>query len=532
MLTLMSNVTLANSRKWKRPVRSSDPAVVEAMTEARRSREEADLLRATNERIRSEFEARITRLEKQLEIAQQQLAEVKSSVKQAGESKGGSQIAEVARNEMEKPLESEAEPAEPDLESRVDLLEERVEVAHARLKEHAQTRVETGEKFGVRLFGLLLLNAAYNSSGVQDTTLGIFALPRAVRGVDLNPSFNATLKQTILGLAFKGPQFGSAKLSGDIAFDLFGGNPPVYNGSTSNIFRLRTASLRLDFKRGAIVAGQEVPVISPLNPTSFASVGIPALSDSGNLWSWTPQVKGEYELIRREKGTLLVEAAALAPLSGFEPDLFKFFTEAGFGERSRMPAFEARIAFTRGPREKTNYLGSLGGSEDHFQAGLGVHYGRQKVLERTIDSVTLAGDLIVPITSKFTLSGEFFWGRALAGLGGGIQQGLVLPRYGTKIIGVRSIGGWAELKYRPYRLLEINVAYGADDPYEEDLRGTTFSVFGGGSRSLNRTASMNAIYHYRSNMFFAAEYRYNQTFYTRARANQNNHFNLAIGYKF
>jgi len=49
------------------------------------------------------------------------------------------------------------------------------------------------------------------------------------------------------------------------------------------IARMRTASLRLDWKNTAVIAGQDSLFFSPLSPTSFASLATPAFPSAGNL---------------------------------------------------------------------------------------------------------------------------------------------------------------------------------------------------------------------------------------------------------
>jgi len=42
------------------------------------------------------------------------------------------------------------------------------------------------------------------------------------------------------------------------------------------------------------IAGQDNAFISPLSPTSFASLAVPTFGYAGNLWGWIPQVRVEH----------------------------------------------------------------------------------------------------------------------------------------------------------------------------------------------------------------------------------------------
>jgi len=60
-----------------------------------------------------------------------------------------------------------------------------------------------------------------------------------------------------------------------------------------DIFRLRLAFGRLDWKHVAFEAGQDWSVFAPLNPTSLAAYAIPEFSESGNPWIRLPQIRAE-----------------------------------------------------------------------------------------------------------------------------------------------------------------------------------------------------------------------------------------------
>jgi hypothetical protein len=101
--------------------------------------------------------------------------------------------------------------------------------------------------------------------------------------------------------------------------DFAGGFPNTLNGVDSGLFRLRVASMRMDWEHTSIVAGQDDLFLSPQSPTSFASLAVPALSYAGNLWGWIPQVRVEHRIELAERQSLLIQGGLLDNLTGEPP---------------------------------------------------------------------------------------------------------------------------------------------------------------------------------------------------------------------
>ena len=106
-----------------------------------------------------------------------------------------------------------------------------------------------------------------------------------------NSSTGATLRQTILGFNAKGPSIFGAESRSDVRVDFFGDQEGSTYSASEGILRLRTAHAELDWPQTRLVALLDKPIISPLNPTSFAMVGVSPLAWSGNLWTWLPQLE-------------------------------------------------------------------------------------------------------------------------------------------------------------------------------------------------------------------------------------------------
>ena len=80
------------------------------------------------------------------------------------------------------------------------------------------------------------------------------------------------------------------------------------------------------------------------------------------------------------------------------------------------------------------------------------------------------------------LSGEFYRGLALGGLGGGSYQSALFSGSPTdpnsRVRGLDSLGGWAQLKLRPSAKVEFNFAGGQDNPFASQIRAYPFSAYG------------------------------------------------------
>ena len=193
------------------------------------------------------------------------------------------------------------------LEERVASLEESTQLVNSKVDDQYQTKVESASKYRVRLSGIVLLNL-FNSHGDTDN----LDFPSFVRGPSTGTgSFGATMRQSEIGLEVFGPTLAGAKTSATLQADLAGGLPSTWNGVDFGVVRLRTASMRMDWKDTSIVAGQDSAFFSPLSPTSFASLAVPALNYAGNLWAWTPQVRVEHRFELAGEQSILLQGGIL-----------------------------------------------------------------------------------------------------------------------------------------------------------------------------------------------------------------------------
>jgi hypothetical protein len=410
------------------------------------------------------------------------------------------------------------------LGERVSKLEDDQELMNDKIIEQSQTKVESGSKYRVRFSGIVLLNTEVTRGAVDNLDFPQIATAPETPGT--SGAFSGSLRQSQIGVEAFGPDIAGAHTSANIKFDFAGGFPDTPNGAAFGIVRLRTGTIRLDWENTSIVAGQDSLFFAPLTPTTLTSLAIPALSYTGNLWSWTPQVRIEHRITLSENSRLLVEAGILDSLTGDIPQYG--YRYPSVGEQSGQPAYAAHAAWTR----------RIFGRD--LAIGFGGYYGRQNwEFGRNVDGWAGTTDVTVPLGAYFDVTGEFYRGRAVGGFGGGIGQSILLSGSitdaATAIHGLDSEGGWIQLKFKPKSNFEVNFAYGQDNPFASELRlfpATANYYYYSSSLSRNQSPFVNFIYHVRSDVLFSVEYRRLQTYSLDSSSYNANQTGISLGYLF
>ncbi len=412
-------------------------------------------------------------------------------------------------------------------QQRLDHLEEDQQLLSEKLDTQDQTKVESASKYRIRLSGIVLFNLFGNSGSVDNQDVPGWAT-RPDPG-ETNGSVGGTLRQSIIGLEAFGPEFLGARTSANVNFDFGGGFPGVYNGVDSGLVRLRTAAVRLDWKDTSIVAGQDTLFISPFAPTSFASLIVPPLSYAGNLWAWTPQLRVEHRFELSQGSKITVQGGFLDNLTGQPPenDYYTYYRTPGAGEQTRQPAYAGRVAYSHPIFGQTFTIGAAG------------YYSRQNWgFDRIVNGWAGMMDASVPLGKMFTLSGSFYRGAAIGGLGGALGRSVVYdgPLYspGTEVNPLNTVGGWAQLKYRATPKLEFNGAFGQDSPFAADVRyfGSMAQSYAPAYYTANRSAFGNVIFRPRSDLLFAAEYRRLRSFTIYDNSYEAGQVNMSVGVLF
>jgi uncharacterized protein (UPF0335 family) len=391
----------------------------------------------------------------------------------------------------------------------VEKLEERTEIQDRRTDELAQVKVEASQRFPIRLTGMALVNAFYNSklNGGADNPAIASQTPGGASG-------GATWRQTILGLDYRGPQtLWNAKIHGSIFMDFFGGA----NTPTNNLMRLRTADFTLDWQTRSLTVAQDKPILATREPASLSQVGIAPLTGAGNLWLWEPQIRFEQRLRMGERAGLNARIGVVqtSETSAAVPAAF-----ASTLERYR-PGLEGRFEL----------FGQLGDTR-RIEIAPGFHFSSTHVAGGSAPSRVFSMDWLIQPVRPLELTGFFYSGENIALFGtGGIRQGfsIIGPR---NILSVRSRGGWAQLKLTATNRLSFHLLAGQQDDSDSDARAGLGAGGSGGGIGKNQAYGANFFYKLAPNVIMSFETLQTRTRYLLPGKRLINHYDLAFAYLF
>jgi hypothetical protein len=409
------------------------------------------------------------------------------------------------------------------LKTAVDQLQDDQQVVQSQVKTLDQAKVGTESRYSLRLTGMVLFNSFVVDGAVDDPSLPLIALPRNNQYV--HHSLGASLDQTQLGFNATGPKLWNARTSADLTADFFTAtNYALTAPSYTADFRLRTAGIDLDWKNTQVSGGLQTPLITPLSPTSFATVGQPALSWAGNLWTWLPQASVE----RRE--ALSGSSHALLAFGLIDPEAAKLPTEQAYGilRQNLQPGYEGRIAYEWGDERRPYEIGANG----YYARQL--YYGAPPLMNQALDFWAGTADWRVPVAPIAELSGEFYRGRGIGDLGGGAFKNVVMENGAEYARGLDAAGGWAQLKSRLTPTIELNGFFGEDSAYAGEVRDQATVANPSPYLYLvrNQSAAANIIFRPKKYLIFAGEYRYLHSWYIYGPAQEAQTLDLTMGYLF
>ena len=382
--------------------------------------------------------------------------------------------------------------------------QERQAVQQARIEELAQDKIESSQKFPLRVTGMALFNAFRNgryNNETENPTIASLTPADATGG--------GALRQSTLGLLFNGPStFGGAKVTGSLYMDFFGGSA----FSLNHLVRLRTAVINLDWTNTTLSFGQDKPIISPRDPDSLAQVGVSPLTGAGNLWLWQPQIRLEQRFSLDRDSGLRAQAGIFqtSQLNGsLDPNSYAS-PQPGQQSEDSSPGGEARLEYWRRWSE-TGRLEIAGG----------FHVNRNHVARFSLPSNVYSIDWFFRPLSKVEFSGTFFHGRNVAVLGGLRQGFTVLDR---RWLSVPSTGGWAQLRFPVTPRLAFDLYGGQQDDRNSYLPA--------GLMAKNQAYFGNVMYRLAPNDIVSLEGGQVRTTYYQVGNRLNDHYDLAIAYLF
>jgi len=456
----------------------------------------------------------MTRTQAQLEESQRQLQDIRG------------QLASLQK-QLAESLPASAASSSAQLSAAVNEIREQQSMQEAQIATHEQAKVESESKYPVKLNGLVLLNGFVNTKQVDIPATPSIVLPG-------KGTTGASFQQTVLGLDARGPRLFNARSHADVrvdfAGDLSSSGYPTVGSDSGGLVRLRTAHADLQWDHTDAFFSLDHTIAAPNTPTSLTAIAVPALSWSGNLWTWNPQAGFTGDVPLASSQRLRLQGALIAV--GEAPPVYDFSAQSSSvvapttAELSRWPGIEGRIAL-------------LGNSEKGgLQLGVGGVFAPHRIFSFNFDTWAGTIDYRIPFTSRTELSGSLYHGQALGGLGGGAYKDyLVRPDpdnpghfyYRT----LNGSGGWAQLKQRIDEHLEFNAAFGTDQVPAEQLRpyaGAASAVYLNLAR--NRTYVGNVIYSPSAYLLFSLEYRHLQSSPVNGATNNGDVIGIATGYRF
>jgi hypothetical protein len=471
----------------------------------------------------------------QVEQSQRQIIEIEKQLKALQEQTPQSSSAEAAPAPPgSTSSDSAAQNQATDIQSAVQDIRDRLTMQDSQIATQEQKKVESESKYPVKITGLLLMNSFVNTQAVDIAATPTLALPGA-------GSTGASVRQTVLGLDARGPHLFGANSYADLRVD-FDGAPQssagtsFYSGSysaNSMPLRLRTVHAGLQWERTEAYFSLDHPLFSPDTPTSLTAIAEPALAWSGNLWTWNPQIGVKQQVAISSSRDLQLEAGLIdvgdAPLS---PTFASNGTSAGAtassAEQSHWPGAEVRVAL----------VGSESNAESGNHFGLGGYFApHHPLMGQEFDSWAATLDTRFHLPARLELTGSFYRGLALGGLGGGALKDFeyrIDPDTGNYYIHpLDDVGGWAQLKERIDERVELNGAFGMDDAFAKEVRrdsvvaGTMYQ-----NLSRNRTYTGNVIYRPSAYLLFSLEYRHLESSPELGPPGGSNIIGLGAGFKF
>lgn len=376
-------------------------------------------------------------------------------------------------------------------------VEERLDVQGQRIEEQAQTKVEAAERFPIRLSGTMLLNTFLNSKQNGGSDYPTVASAGTNRG-------GATMRQTLLGLQYFGPQtFWGGSVHGALSMDFYQGAAPLLEW-----IRLRTATIEVNWKTRSLKAGVDKPIFNPREPTSLAQVGVSPLTGTGNLWLWIPQIRLQQDFAFTESTGLRAQLGAVAT---HESNPYGQVPSSSKVEPVR-PGLEGRFEFYHKLDE-----------ERRLEFAAGFHTSTTHASGYSVPSRLFSLDWGFSPWRRVEFTGAFFTGRNLSSLGtGAVNQGYyIIGRYAE---GIHTVGGWGQLAVHVAPRVDIHLFTGQQDYEDGELRP--------GSVGKNLLYGANVFFRVAPNVLFGPEFTQLRSFYLGQGVRINNHYDLALAYQF
>jgi hypothetical protein len=360
----------------------------------------------------------------------------------------------------------------------------------------AQEAPKPSGGFSIKSYGYIKLDASYNDSRVTNGNYAIYVASEGT--VNNDDTVNLTARQSRLGLDITAPEYSGFKTRAKVEVDFYGDGSAVHENKAE--IMMRHAYLETTKGGMSFLAGQTSDVISPLSPSTLNyTVGWGA----GNIGYRRPQLRLSYNKTYDEFTGVLTQIA-VARTSGLTNEDLDV-NGVNDGDDSGFPSIQGRFALTtKGFAGKKNVIGLSG------------HFGREEAdwagAETDLDSWSGNIDFVIPLSERFTLSGEAFTGKNLDDYFGGILQGVNTTTRNE----ISTTGMWSQINFTFNKEWQYNAGLGIDNPDTNDLNIS--------NRDKNSFYFVNTMFKVLPMLTIGLEYSYWETDYKGAADGTANRF--------
>lgn len=357
-------------------------------------------------------------------------------------------------------------------------------------------RVSTlGPNFNVSLFGTVTLDMVFSQPRTIAPGTPFFLATASQQNFDENTvSFHA--RQSSVGAALAGPQFGAWKSGGLVLVNFF--NDAVIVDQYGVLPLQAYGELRND--RWRVSAGLQFDVFSPGAPTVLPFSFLSASGNAGN--SFRGQLRLERYFNLSDNVQWLGQVALSEPVATTINPEFRLLEDNGW------PNVEGRVAVGIGQPELV-----AGAMRRPFELGTSGVVGQLRTtLPAQSQIVTDVWGAGIDFRWKFLpfmgVAGEVFKGKGIGTYNAGVLQNVntdLLNPANSTFEAIETAGGWLETFVYWTPCLHSHVGYGIDDPTDSDL--------GIGQRRENSTYFGNILWDVNPSLRLGFEFTWRETKY-------------------
>lgn len=342
--------------------------------------------------------------------------------------------------------------------------------------------------FNINVFGAVKLDMLFNEARPFAPGTPFFLAPGSIAGFDEN-TFDLHARQTTLGAALVGPQFGGFQSGGLVLATFY--NDAVIVDQYGFLPLQGYGELKNEDWRFA--AGLLFDVFSPGAPTVLPFSILGASGNAGN--AFRGQVRVERYIRPSADRQWTVQLALSEPVATGIDNAFRLLEDNGW------PNVEGRLALGCG------CVSGVGAQARRpFEWGVSGVVGQLRTTVPAVEQVVadvwgVGTDLYWRINDRFGIAGELFTGAGLGTYNAGILQTLDPDTFEA----IQSTGGWLETFVYWTPCLHTHLGYGIDDPDDDDV-GVT-------GRTKNETYFANLLWDINSTFRIGFEFTYRETDY-------------------